>query len=106
MHSQLPQGLSYLVCFHFAWHGHSGSALVMLMLDSSTVGFWWTPKEAGIGACRGESEARAESQSSPFAEGVWQDGGQVYDVHPRGQGADRESGEQLRERARQDAERG
>ena len=61
---------------------------------------------AGVWAGRGEREARAESQTSPFAEGVWQDGGQVYDVHPRGQGADRESGEQLRERARQDAKRG
>lgn len=65
----------------------------------------WGPR-AGAGARRGEADARAESQTSPFAEGVWQDGGQVYDVHPRGQGADRESGEQLRERARQDAERG
>ena len=57
-------------------------------------------------ACSGERETRSESQSSPFAEGVWQDGGQVYDVHPRGQGADRESDAQLRERARQNAERG
>jgi hypothetical protein len=55
---------------------------------------------------RGAGEARAESQTSPFAEGVWQDGGRVYDVHPGGQGADEESPEQLRERARQDAERG
>ncbi|KAK9831442.1 hypothetical protein WJX81_005540 [Elliptochloris bilobata] len=55
---------------------------------------------------RGKTEARPESQSSPFAEGVWQDGGCVFDVHPRGQGADAESSEQLRERARQDAERG
>ena len=73
---------------------------------SNWYGFCWRPQKAGARACRGEDETRAESQTSPFAEGVWQDGGQVYDVHPRGQGADRESGKQLRERARQDAERG
>ena len=62
----------------------------------------WNGDENG----RGATEARSESQTSPFSEGVWQDGKQVYDVHPGGKGADKETREQVSERAKQDTERG
>ena len=65
-----------------------------------------TDTKRGTGFGRGATEARTESQTSPFSEGIWQDGGQVYDVHPGGEGADKETREQVRERAKQDAERG